>query len=546
MNAIEPFAESLIWPIPSEALPLPHQFPDPFHLPPHHLALACAEELQRHLDIFFADELARSGKMFGVLAVETPDGERGFLAAFSGSLMSRSRHPAFVPPVFDLHDETLFFKRGEKEISALNDKIHRLENSETFILAKETVNRLKSEWEEKIGKAKEQMVIHKKIRDEKRSIQGQPDETISATEQREKLNQESAREKSEFRKLKQQAESEIRSAEKQLDNFRAELDRLKKIRRDTSARLQDALFAAYLMLNGKGEEKNITSIFADAGLFIPPGGSGDCAAPKLFQFALKHRLKPLAMAEFWWGAAPADEIRKHGHYYPPCRGKCEPILGFMLQGIPMEKTTVRGAEPLPLPVLFEDEYLLAVNKPEGLLSVPGKGGRPSAAGILGSGYIPVHRLDMDTSGILLFAKSAEVHQKLQKMFAHKTVEKSYIALLDGVLTGMNGGLISLPLRTDLEDRPRQRVCHEFGKPAHTRWKILGMKENRTRIQFMPITGRTHQLRVHAAHPKGLNLPILGDRLYGNSAKRLYLHAEKLRFTHPITGKICLIEAPCEF
>ena len=265
------------------------------------------------------------------------------------------------------------------------------------------------------------------------------------------------------------------------------------------------------------------------------------------------------MAEFWWGNSPKGEIRRHGHYYPSCRHKCEPILGFMLQGLDVEPnpllTSVTDATLLE--TVYEDEYLLVVNKPAGMLSVPGKTGQASVLSILQERYpdatdpLLVHRLDMDTSGLLLAAKDKDIHTLLQKQFEGRSVKKRYVALLDGILHGKEPkGFIRLPLRPDFDNRPLQMVCFEYGKPAVTRYELLppsqgGQGGLLTRIALYPETGRTHQLRVHAAHPDGLDCPIVGDPLYGRPSDRLYLHAEALEFRHPVNNQRMYItkEAP---
>ena len=318
---------------------------------------------------------------------------------------------------------------------------------------------------------------------------------------------------------------------------------------------------------------------------VPPAGAVECALPKLLQYAYLHQLKPLAMAEFWWGDSPKNEIRHHGYYYPSCKGKCEPILQHMLQGLEVDENPLLNPvhEEEELEIVFEDEWLLVVNKPAGMLSVPGKAeDRDSVYHRLkkkypeATGPMIVHRLDMATSGLLLVAKTKEVHQDLQAQFANRSIKKRYVAVLDGIVlperTG-NTGRIELPLCLNPLDRPRQMVSSEHGKEAITEYQIISESEritsasentfnesNRidesersinesrkyTRIIFYPLTGRTHQLRVHAAHPEGLGCPILGDELYGKKADRLYLHAEYIEFRHPIYGDILCIQKEADF
>ena len=331
------------------------------------------------------------------------------------------------------------------------------------------------------------------------------------------------------------------------------VQQLKEERKQRSIALQQWIFHQFRLRNARGEEQDIYRIFNEKAHRLPPAGTGECAAPKLLQHAYLNGLKPLAMAEFWWGNSPKGEIRRHGHYYPSCRHKCEPILGFMLQGLDVEPnpllTSVTDADQLE--TIYEDDYLLIVNKPAGMLSVPGKTGQASVLSILqerypdATGPLLVHRLDMATSGILLVAKDKDTHTHLQKQFEGRSVKKRYIALLEGISKAEQKGFIRLPLRPDFDNRPLQMVDHEWGKPAVTRYEILDITDSRTRVAYYPETGRTHQLRVHSAHPDGMDCPIVGDPLYGQAADRLYLHAESLQFQHPVTQQKMRItkEAP---
>lgn len=269
------------------------------------------------------------------------------------------------------------------------------------------------------------------------------------------------------------------------------------------------------------------------------------------------------MAEFWWGDSPKNEIRHHGYYYPSCKGKCEPILQHMLQGLEVDENPLLNSihEDEELEIVYEDEWLVVVNKPAGMLSVPGKEeDRDSVYHRLkkkypdATGPMIVHRLDMATSGLLLVAKTKEVHQHLQAQFASRSIKKRYVAVLDGVTATVEKtalppgrtGRIELPLCLNPLDRPRQIVSREHGKEAITEYRIISESEKHIRIAFYPLTGRTHQLRVHAAHPEGLSCPILGDELYGKKADRLYLHAEYIEFRHPISGKILRIQKEADF
>ena len=338
------------------------------------------------------------------------------------------------------------------------------------------------------------------------------------------------------------------------DNNQEIIEALKEERKQRSIALQQWIFEQFRLRNARGEEQDIYSIFTQTAHRNPPAGTGECAAPKLLQYAYLNNLQPLAMAEFWWGDSPKGEIRRHGHYYPACRHKCEPILNFMLQGLEVEPNPLltSNTDATQLETVYEDDYLLVVNKPAGMLSVPGKTGQASVLTLLqeqypdATGPILVHRLDMATSGLLLAAKDKDTHALLQKQFEGRTVKKRYIALLEGIPQAEPKGFIRLPLRPDFDNRPLQMVCYEYGKPAVTRYEIMDTENDRTRMAFYPETGRTHQLRVHAAHREGLNCPIVGDPLYGQPADRLYLHAERLEFRHPVTGQRLQIQKEAPF
>ena len=330
--------------------------------------------------------------------------------------------------------------------------------------------------------------------------------------------------------------------------------------KEESRRLQRLLFANYNFINGKGESKNLLEIFANEKPIvpadewfgkelknervkelkserIPPSGAGECCAPKLLQYALTHGLEPVCMAEFWVGAPSKTEIQQEGAFYAPCSGKCVPILKHVLDGLEIEDWRLKIEDFNKPVIIYEDEWLMVVNKPAGLLSVPGKNDEPSVESLMGAK--PVHRLDQDTSGLLVLAKTPEVYKELQSYFQRRDILKRYEAVLrpngDASLNGANDGVIDLPLLPNPYDRPRQMVDREHGKPAITRYKIRKKREDGTLlVDFYPLTGRTHQLRVHAAHPEGLNAPIVGDRLYGQAAERLMLHAAEIKFIHPVT------------
>lgn len=528
-------------------LPLPRRFTYPFQYRPHPLCVMAAEQLQAYLSgqAQWATELAQ-GKMFGVLVVQTSADETGFLAAFSGNLAGTNVHPWFVPPVFDMLQPHDFFKEGERDISAINQRLKTLEADRDYLALKKRFSEEKERVQQTLEQTKTQLKADKVRRDEQREMT--TDASVLAALQRESQHQ-----KAEFKRLERSLKEELEQITSALKKYLDEIEQLKTARKTQSAALQQRLFDSFRLLNKAGEERGLCSIFADTVQKTPPAGAGECAAPKLLQYAFRNGMKPLAMAEFWWGASPKTEIRHHGQYYPACKGKCEPILGHMLQGMELDENpllTENDSQELPT-IVFEDEYLLVVNKPAGMLSVPGKTGQLSVAeylATLSDAYrqlLPVHRLDMHTSGLLMLAKSERVHKQLQALFKNREVKKRYVALLDGEVA-VDSGEITLPLSPDYYHRPRQKVDVELGKPAITHWEVLERTSKQTKVAFYPLTGRTHQLRVHAAHPDGLNCPIVGDPLYGKSGDRMYLHAESLAFVHPLTGEMLTFEEKSHF
>jgi len=312
--------------------------------------------------------------------------------------------------------------------------------------------------------------------------------------------------------------------------------------------LQLWLFRQYRLLNARGETRDLVDIWQDYHRSprirkkypLPPGGTGDCCAPKLLQYAYQHHLKPVCMAEFWWGPSPKSEIRQHGQFYPACRGKCKPILTWMLQGLDVDPNPEEtGASHLQPEIVYEDEALALLNKPAGMLSVPGRTENYSVATWAQQrweGAMMVHRLDMLTSGLILVAKTAEAYHHLQRQFEEHTIKKKYLALVEGT-PEKEHGIIDLPLIYDPVNRPRQVVDYERGKRAITEYRVLSTQSpGVTLLALWPHTGRTHQLRMHCAHPDGLGCPIVGDELYGHKSDRLYLQAQAITFIHPVSGK----------
>ncbi|MDO4163223.1 MAG: pseudouridine synthase [Bacteroides sp.] len=525
---------------------LPKQFTYPFCYTPHPLCVLATEEVQHYLkqQAEWQEELEQ-GKMFGVLVVQTEEGETGYLAAFSGILAGKNEHPFFVPPVYDLLQPQGFFKIEEEQISQINRHIEKLEAEETYRQLKEQLRTMQQEAATELENAKLQMKASKAQREARRQAALLSAEAALSPEEEAMLIRESQYQKAEYKRMERNLKERIASLQSQIDPYEAEISQLKLERKVRSATLQQQLFRQFDMLNARGERKNLCDIFLQTAQKVPPAGAGECAAPKLLQQAYLHHWKPIAMAEFWWGNSPKSEIRHHGHYYPACKGKCEPILRHMLQGLDVEPNPLlqgRKATEQALEIVYEDPWIVVVNKPAGLLTVPGLDDAASAYSLMRKRYpqwegpIIVHRLDMATSGLLVLAKTKQAHQHLQAQFAERRIKKRYIALLDGNVA-QDSGIIDLPLCLNPLDRPRQVVDYEHGKPAVTRYEVLERKEAQTRIAFYPQTGRTHQLRVHAAHPLGLHCPIMGDTLYGKPADRLYLHAESLELTHPVSGEL---------
>ena len=530
-------------------IPLPERFTYPFCYTPHPLCVMAAEEVQNYLSkqSDWQEELSQ-GKMFGVLIVQTEDGSIGYLTAFSGILAGKNIHPYFVPPVYDLLQPQGFFKIEEENISAINRRIRRLEEDKKYIDLRSNLTQTTQSAQDALSIAKTQLKEAKDKRELLRKT-GQ----LNAKEEAE-LIRESQFQKAEYKRLERSWKDKIASLQVEAGNWEKQIQELKTERKVRSAALQQQLFEQFRMLNYRGEVITLCDIFEQTVHKTPPAGAGECAAPKLLQQAYLHHWKPIAMAEFWWGNSPKNEVRHHGYYYPACKGKCEPILRHMLQGLeveanPMQQEAERGNEKLN--IVYEDQWLLIINKPAGMLSVPGKERQTSIYDLARKAYpeaegpMIVHRLDMATSGLLIIAKDKKTHQHLQAQFKNRSIRKKYIALLDGIVPE-DDGTIELPLCPNPLDRPRQMVDTQYGKPAITYYQVLERTDKYTRIAFYPHTGRTHQLRVHAAHPSGLHCPIIGDELYGKKDKRLYLHAESIEFTHPVNGQSMCITEKADF
>jgi tRNA pseudouridine32 synthase/23S rRNA pseudouridine746 synthase len=454
------------------------------------------------------------GKMFGVLVVEGA----APLRAFSGDAALEG----FAPHVYDVAARAMVEPEADAVVKALGARLADCSLDE------------RDAWVAELEQHRQEMKsLHARRREERR-LSG-----LSPTDER--RAELSRADKRERRELEQQA-SERLAAFAPVVRRRAAIERLRRIvSREAMRRIHDT----YLLTNFLGEEAPLRSFFTGE----PPWGAGECAAVKLLQQAAKQKLKPVALAEFWWGPPPPAGGRVHGTFYPACRLKCGPVLPFMLRGLDVAPRRAWKSSPAAeLVTLHEDAHVVVVDKPAGLLSVPGKGETDSVLERLRARHPAarlVHRLDLDTSGVLLAALDEPAYHALQRQFTERTVDKRYVAWLDGEVRGENG-TVNLPLRVDLDQRPRQLVDREHGRAAETRWQVLERREGRTRVAFFPRTGRTHQLRVHAAHLDGLAAPIVGDRLYGATAGRLMLHAESLGFVHPSSGERVTVLSPPPF
>lgn len=585
---------------------IPGKFTDPFRYSPCPAVRKAAEETISAIRSDNAlDGMFSEGKMLGVLIVDVPDvlstgctvphsPRRAYLAAFSGNAGGQNHIPGFVPPVFDLLEPEGHFKKEEAVISGISRDIMSILCSPGYTSAMERISALEAEKSEVLASWKEMMKESKMRRRRIRSclgaslrpdaddvrhyteISGRPFPTDGTADSEMLLNaliRESQHEKASLRRTAAAYDARISEARLLTGTADGQVRRLKEKRKSLSDSLQKWAFDNFFVLNALGEEESISAIFAAVGK-VPPAGTGECAAPKLLQFAFRHGLRPLAMGEFWYGRSPDNEVREEGRFYPSCTGKCGPLLKFMLKGtdgdmpegpygraraVSIQETGEKqptGKMPeaektYEAGTIYEDEAIIAADKPSGMLSVPGKDGSTSLQELLETSYgkiLPVHRLDMDTSGIIVYARTAEAQKNLRKQFEDREVDKTYLAELE-IPDGWphregETGRISLPLSPDYLDRPRQKADTEAGREAVTEYRIISIKGNTASVELHPLTGRTHQLRVHAAHRDGLGAPIKGDRLYGGaaSAPGLRLHAAAVSFRHPVSGKILCLKS----
>lgn len=540
----------------------PSRFTWPFCYEPHPLCIAAAREVSSHIEA--DDALSREaakGKMFGVLVAHDGYGSTGFVAAYSGLLGGRNDWDYFVPPVFDSQRPGGYFKVREREITAVSQEINALEQSPEYTSLLRERERMSQEDERAVKAFRLRMSAAKAARAQRRQSPGGVSEEEMAA-----MERESQFMNAELRRIKKRLRDSEAEAERRLRSYTSRIDELKSLRKSMSDKLQRWLFGQYKLLNANGERRDLLSIFTDTAAGTPPSGAGDCCAPKMLQYAYEHALQPVCMAEFWWGASPRTEIRHQGRFYPACSGKCKPILAHMMQGLNVEDDPQMLLPATgDIEVVYDDDWLCVVNKPTGMLSVPGSGSPLLARNSMSvqsimrrkfpsaTGPVIVHRLDMSASGIMIVAKGAAVHACLQAMFTRREIRKRYVALLERKPVATEG-VISLPLSPDIMNRPMQKVDVEHGKQAVTEYRVTGQTSGYTRVELYPLTGRTHQLRVHCASPMGLNAPIAGDELYGSRdfrgrtgrPDRLYLHAEAIIFTHPALNKRMELTAKAMF
>lgn len=551
---------------------LPKTFTFPFCYEPHQLSAIATDELQRYLteqrswfhDFGLAHHEVEnekssnkaSGKMFGVLVVKSANGELGYLAAFSGKLADKTQLFPFVPPVSDPFDEESDYHSGQLVVNQLNQKILTLQGNNLIQDLTQKLKEKSAQLKVDEDKLREE---HRQNRAKRKSVRKNLPETLTESDKNEliaALARESILDKKAMLAHKDASKKALEAIETSLKLLTDEITQLKNERSNLSIKLQRGIFEQYKFLNIAKQTQNLLDLFLPTVNKFPPAGAGDCAAPKLLQYAFINDLTPIAMAEFWWGKSPKSEIRQHKNFYPSCSGKCKPILKHMLDGIELDDNPllIKAGKTEDIEILYQDDAMVIINKPPELLSVPGVEIKDSVYTRMkalfpdATGSLIVHRLDMSTSGLMVIALTTRAHKQLQKQFIQRTIQKRYIARITQKPAASSGNIF-LPLRGDLNDRPRQLVCEEYGKTAETFWELIEKDnelDNGVLIHLYPKTGRTHQLRVHCAHPLGLNAAIVGDDLYGKKTTRLHLHADELRLSHPYTRKMMTFNRPSDF
>lgn len=486
------------------------------------------------------------GKMFGVVVVGMPQGKLGFLAAFSGAWDAQFPSDGFVPPVFNWTHPKGFFRQTEASVNLLTREMAVLNENRQIHHLKREKEQLQRVAEEELAELRESLKVARILRHQERALHPNPDpETLQRWEK------ESQTGKADYRRRRLDWQARLAALDAEMAAASSDIEALQAHRKEKTDALQRKLFTSFVLTNALGMRKSVLELFELQGKGLPPSGTGDCAAPKLLHYAFQYGLKPLALTEFWWGASPQSALRRHGYFYPICKGKCEPLMPHLLQGLVLNRLPESVMPPDVPKVIFQTPDFLVLQKPSGWLSVPGKTEEPHIVDWLKrqnldvENFYPVHRLDRDTSGLLLVALHRTALAALQVQFAQRSVTKEYLAWIHGDIPE-NAGEISLPLAPDWSNRPRQMVCEKTGKYALTKWEKVGERNGQTLLKVFPVTGRTHQIRVHLAHPRGLNRPIVGDLLYGMPGERLALHAHTLSFDHPVTGVRQTFSWPLEF
>ncbi|MEA5576744.1 RluA family pseudouridine synthase [Anabaena sp. UHCC 0451] len=481
----------------------------------------------------------QEGKMYGVLLVELPNGEQRVIKAFSGLLNGYSVVGGWVLPIPGREEIALAETQTLTELEKIKQEIINLKQ----IPERQQYETLALEFKQQLELINLKHHHSKEQRQAKRqeyqqTLTGKTLE-IAITE----LEAESRQQGIERKYLKRRQNEILQPLQELITNADDRIRELKQQRKKLSRQLQTQMHAAYSLTNFYGQSLSLQQLLPGG----TPTGTGECCAPKLLHYAATHQLKPLAMAEFWWGESSVQD-KIQGQFYGACVERCQPLMGFLLSGL-----KPKIAKEQELEIIYEDQWLIVVNKPPGLLSVPGRyhHNQDSVFSRLQNFYnlelMTVHRLDQQTSGILLLSRDRTTYSQLNQQFTNRQIHKIYEAILAGSLT-INQGIIDLPLWGNPENRPYQTVDLERGKPSLTQFRVIGKQGNHTRVEFIPLTGRTHQLRVHAADSRGLGVTILGDRLYGCNANmsRLHLHAREIIFQHPHLGEILHLQTKTPF
>ena len=491
---------------------MPQALTFPYHYRPHPWVEKAALCVRTHLDHYAQNQ---PGRLVAVLVVRKNDGQIGFYAGCDQ---------------FDSED-SFFVKSFWQQLPAAH-----FPSIQTDYLSEALEQRAKAEeaYLQFRSAARERKALRRSAR-------------LNHTADLTQLAIESQRDSRELDRLKALLSQAIREEEKM--HYRIHSETQKALYADWRHRLEQIQLS-----NAIGQQQSLFQLLSDSiekeewlkALLRS-------SLPALINLARKNQDKLLAFGSFWWGRLPSHDVRQNGVFYSFAKERHARFLDFQLLGESLETNllAVDHFAHWKADIIYEDDDLVAVNKPAGMLSVPGKHPVNNVYNTVlslypqASGPMLLHRLDMATSGVLLFAKNKTTHQQMQNAFAQGWIKKRYIALLEKCPESLQGS-INLPLCLNPLDRPRQMVSRAYGKAALTEYEVLGNEGLLTRVAFFPKTGRTHQLRLHAAHRRGLNSAIVGDDLYGHPAERLYLHAESLQFTHPKTGQLITIKAPCPF